>query len=141
MVEAPIRPAVGTGGRMTIRCQLACKTSPEGICRCPVAEAAPNGVLILRQEHTAVDRGPGRHVGQKHETRLFYRDLMRLLLSVASDAVPVLCGVEGCGREVARVIPGGMLELKRTHYGESHARRMALFELTRLLLVADEGGS
>ena len=125
---------------MTIRCHLACKSSPSGVCTCPVAEAAPNGVLILRQEHSGVDRGPGRHVGQKHETRLFYTDLMRLILSVGAEALPVLCQVEGCGREVARVIPGGMLELKRTHYGESHARRMALFELTRLLLVADEGG-
>ena len=130
MVEAAIRPAVGTGGRMTIRCQLACKSSPSGVCTCPVAEAAPNGVLILRQEHR----------GQKHETRLLYRDLVRLLLTVVADGVPILCQ-EGCGREVARVTPGGMLELKRTHYGETHARRLALFELTRLLLVADEGGS
>lgn len=139
VVGAPVRPAVGTGGRMTIRCQLACKSSPSGVCTCPVGEAAPNGVLILRQEHLAVDRGPGRHVGQKHESRLFYTDLVRLLLAASDEAV--LCEVEGCEREVARVTPGGMLELKRTHYGESHARRMGLFELTRLLLVADEGGS
>ena len=126
---------------MTIRCQLACKTSPTGVCTCPVAEAAPNGVMILRQEHCAVGRGPGRYAAQKHETRLSYYQLMRLLLSASPEGVPVLCEVEGCGREVARITPSGMLELKRTHYGETHTRRMALFELTRLLLVADQGGT
>ena len=125
---------------MTIRCQLACKSQPSGVCTCPVAEAAPNGVLILRQEHSVAGRGLGRHVGQKHETRLFYTDLVRLLLAVGGEAAPILCQVDGCGREVARVTPGGMLELKRTHYGETHTRRLALFELTRLLLVADQGG-
>jgi len=132
-----MRPAVGTGGRTAIRCQLACKSSPSGVCTCPVAEAAPNGVFILRQEHCTVGRGVGRYEAQKHETRLTFYDLARLLLSVAAEPVPVLCQVQGCDREVARVIPGGMLELKRTHYGETHVRRMALFELTRLLLDAD----
>jgi hypothetical protein len=116
---------------------LSCKTSPAGVCTCAVAEAAPNGVLVLRQEHSAVGRNASRYEPQKHETQLTYSQLVKLTLTTVSMPTPINCGVEGCGREVAQVAPGGLLELKRTHYGETHVRRLTLFELTRLLLDAD----
>lgn len=42
-----------------------------------------------------------------------------------------------CDCTIAQVAPGGVLILRDKHYGEKHETRLTLYEILRIMLLAD----
>jgi hypothetical protein len=51
--------------------------------------------------------------------------------------LPLAIKCRHCECTVAEVAPGGVLILRRDHYGNKHETRVTLYELLRFFLMAD----
>ena len=51
--------------------------------------------------------------------------------------MPLAIKCRHCECTVAEIAPGGVLILRRDHYGSKHDTRISLYELLRFFLMAD----